>query len=145
VEFILGNLLPVAIPALLMRMHGFTFGMWVFLRIFVSITEHSGYAFPWDPSRLLPFGATVEGHDFHHSHNTGVFASQFTWWDRVTGTDLPFLRHRAELAAAAAKLGPGPAAGAGSDADDGDVPPPPSSRTRARAKAGGAGGDKKRA
>lgn len=65
-EFIFGNLVPVIVPAILLKMHLFTAAFWVGLRIFVSAEEHCGYAFPWSPVRLLPFQASVEGHDFHH-------------------------------------------------------------------------------
>lgn len=95
VEFLLGNLLPVLTPALALDMHLWTAFFWVLVRIFVSAEEHCGYAFPWSPVRLLPFQASVEGHDFHHSHNVGVYGSQFTWWDRVMGTDRQFLTWRA--------------------------------------------------
>ena len=93
-EFILGNLLPVITPLLLLRAHLFTGVLFVALRVFVSAEEHCGYEFPWSPVRLLPFQACVSGHDYHHSHNTGVYASQFVWWDRALGTDRAFLQWR---------------------------------------------------
>ena len=61
VEFLLGNLNPVIIPALLFKFHLATFSLWILLRIFISAEEHCGYAFPWSPCRLLPFQASVEG------------------------------------------------------------------------------------
>lgn len=94
IEFILGNLLPVITPLLLLRAHLFTAAIFTLVRVFVSAEEHCGYAFPWSPVRLLPIQACVEGHDYHHTHNTGVFASQFVWWDRMYGTDRAFLLWR---------------------------------------------------
>jgi sterol desaturase/sphingolipid hydroxylase (fatty acid hydroxylase superfamily) len=114
VEFVVGNLLPVITPVILLRMHLFAAAVFTGVRIFVSAEEHCGYAFPWSPVRLLPFQASVEGHDFHHSHNVGVYASQFVWWDRLMGTDAHFLRWRAgrldAADAAAAKVAAAPVA-----------------------------------
>lgn len=87
VEFILGNLLPVIAGPIITKAHMFTIWCWILLRIAVSIDEHCGYAFPWSPVRLLPFGATADGHDYHHTHNDGIFASQFVWWDWLCGTE----------------------------------------------------------
>lgn len=66
--------------------------MHILLRIYVSVDEHCGYEFPWSPVRLLQhvgirLGATAGGHDWHHSHNAGMYASQFAWWDALCGTD----------------------------------------------------------
>lgn len=32
-------------------------------------------------------------HDFHHSHNRGNFGSFTIFWDRVMGTEQPYLEH----------------------------------------------------
>ena len=84
-------------------MHLSTFAAWVALRIFISAEEHCGYSFPWSPARLLPFQATPASHDFHHSMNMGCFASQFTWWDRICGTDKAWVAHLRKQAAAGAQ------------------------------------------
>lgn len=105
VEFAAGNLLPLIVGPIAVRSHLFTVWMWVFLRIYVSVEEHCGFAFPWSPVRLLPFMATPDGHDFHHSHNVGVYASQFVFWDRVCGTDKAYLEHLRKKREGAAKKG----------------------------------------
>lgn len=89
-EYIVGNLLPVLAGSLLQRSHMIVLLMFILVRVFVSVEEHCGYAFPASPARVLPFGASVEGHDYHHSRNGGMFASQFALWDWLCGTDRAF-------------------------------------------------------
>lgn len=118
VEFAVGNLAPLmGGPSLLTlaawasgeprwNLHAVGLWMWVALRIAVSLDEHCGYAFPWSPVRLLPaLGASTLGHDWHHSHNAGVYASQFTWWDAACGTDKAFNEWRAKQESKAAGEG----------------------------------------
>jgi len=91
IEFLVGNLLPVMMGPTILKSHIITLWLWILIRITVSIDEHCGYTFPWSPVRLIPFGATVDGHDFHHNQNKdAIFASQFTWWDALLGTDKGF-------------------------------------------------------
>lgn len=52
-----------------------------------SIDGHCGYDFSWSPYRLLPFSCSAESHSYHHSHNIGNFASFFTYWDTIMGSD----------------------------------------------------------
>jgi len=86
IEFMLGNGLPVIVGPMLTRCHAFTFSMWILIRIATSIDNHCGYAFPLTPVRLLPFGASAEGHDHHHSKNDGMIVSQFSWFDVLYDT-----------------------------------------------------------
>jgi sterol desaturase/sphingolipid hydroxylase (fatty acid hydroxylase superfamily) len=94
-EYSLGNLLPVVVGPLLFRVHLFTWFAFVLVRVVVSIDEHSGFALPWSPVRMLPWGASSEGHAWHHSHTDGMFASQFAWWDALCGSDKGFLEWQA--------------------------------------------------
>lgn len=113
VEFVLGNLLPLIVGPMVLKSHLFTVWMWVVLRVFISLEEHCSYAFPFSPVRLLPFGTTPDGHDFHHSHNVGVYASMFIFWDRLCGTDKPFLEHLRKKRLAGATAGAGAGGGDG--------------------------------
>lgn len=61
-----------------------------------AVDGHCGYGFSWSIFRLLPFSGSAQGHDFHHSHNKGNFASFFTWWDWAMGTDVAFRAHKAK-------------------------------------------------
>lgn len=107
VEFLLANLVPLVMgpnlwngaayffPSLgLAPMHTVVLWMWILLRIAVSVEEHCGYEFPWSPMRILAtlpgplaLGASPGGHNWHHSANMGMYASQFAWWDALCGTD----------------------------------------------------------
>ena len=96
VEFVLGNLAPVIMGPLLCRAHGSTLLLFLALRIAVSVEEHSGLSVPFSPLRVSPWGAMAAGHAWHHSHVVGVFASQFSWWDTLLGTDKAFLEWLAD-------------------------------------------------
>lgn len=36
-------------------------------------------------------------HDFHHLNFTGNYASTFTWWDKIFGTDKQFKEYYAKI------------------------------------------------
>jgi sterol desaturase/sphingolipid hydroxylase (fatty acid hydroxylase superfamily) len=88
-EFLFGNVIPVAIPTLILgeRMHMFTVFAWGFMRNCETMDGHSGYEFPWSPYQLLPFQPGYSYHAYHHSQNIGNFSSFFTIWDTVLGTN----------------------------------------------------------
>jgi methylsterol monooxygenase/4-alpha-methyl-delta7-sterol-4alpha-methyl oxidase len=87
-EFILSNALPSNIGVLILghRMHLFTLGMWLILRIFETTDGHCGYEFSWSPYRLLPMSGSSEYHNFHHLNFKGNYGSFFTIWDTVFKT-----------------------------------------------------------
>lgn len=97
IEYFLSNLLPFSLGPMLLGSHLYTFWMWIILRLWETLDGHSGYSFPWSPFRLIPFSGSAAHHDFHHSRNVGNFASFFTWWDRLGGTDKAFHDHMARL------------------------------------------------
>ena len=103
-EFVVGTLGPATAGALLLRSHALTLWMFVCMRVCVSFEEHAGYALPWSPCRLVPFGATVEGHDWHHANSgAGVYASEFAVLDNVLGTEGGFEAAREARAAKGGK------------------------------------------
>ena len=107
-EFVLSNMGPAVAGPLLFRVHALTLWMFIVMRVCVSFEEHAGYAFPWSPCRLLPCGATVAGHDYHHANNgDGIFASEFHVLDAVLGTNGSFEAVRDARAARVAKVGAG--------------------------------------
>ncbi|XP_055327770.1 methylsterol monooxygenase 1-like [Paramacrobiotus metropolitanus] len=62
--------------------------VWVTFRLLETIDVHSGYDIPWiNPFHLVPGYAGARYHDFHHQNFTGNYASTFTWWDKLFGTD----------------------------------------------------------
>lgn len=54
----------------------------------------SGYDVPLNPLHLVPFYAGARFHDFHHMNFIGNYASTFTWWDRIFGTDSQFIAYQ---------------------------------------------------
>lgn len=55
---------------------------------------HSGYDVPLNPLHLVPFYAGARFHDFHHMNFIGNYASTFTWWDRLFGTDSQYIAYK---------------------------------------------------
>ncbi|NXT51019.1 MSMO1 monooxygenase, partial [Pluvianellus socialis] len=67
---------------------------WVICRLMETIDVHSGYDVPLNPLHLVPFYAGARFHDFHHMNFIGNYASTFTWWDRIFGTDSQFIAYK---------------------------------------------------
>ena len=88
-EFYIAGLLPSSVGGLLLgnSVHLSTMLMFGLMRTFESIDGHTGYEFPWSPYRMLPFSASTEYHDYHHSHNVGNYSSFFTVLDTLFGCD----------------------------------------------------------
>jgi len=72
-------------PMLLTR-HLFTLWVWLLVRLYQTVEAHSGYTFPWNPTRFIPFWGGAIFHDFHHETFTGNFSSTFTYMDWMFGT-----------------------------------------------------------
>ncbi len=75
----------VLLGPLLLGSHLFTLWTWVVVRQWEASEGHCGYAFPWNPSRLLPFFSQGH-HDFHHARFQGNYAGYLGWVDRAMGT-----------------------------------------------------------
>lgn len=65
------------------------------MRVAETIDGHCGYEFSWSPYRLLPLSGSSEYHNFHHSHNVGNYASFFSYWDSLFGTNKDFFIYKA--------------------------------------------------
>jgi sterol desaturase/sphingolipid hydroxylase (fatty acid hydroxylase superfamily) len=82
---------------LLFARHLLSVWVFLFLRLWETVDDHSGYDLPWNVTKLIPFWAGSHHHDFHHRTATGQragnFASVFTVWDRVFGTDGDYRRY----------------------------------------------------
>ena len=68
--------------------------LWTIWRIGETITNHSGYDFPWTVWSILPFQGSAYAHDAHHSVSlgstkSGNYASFFIWWDYMMNSILP--------------------------------------------------------
>jgi sterol desaturase/sphingolipid hydroxylase (fatty acid hydroxylase superfamily) len=95
VDAVIGGMIPSAIGPMVLgeKMHYYTYLLWALLRILESTDGHSGYEFPWNPFRILPFAASATYHDFHHSHNLGNYSSFFTIWDKIFGSNKDFYEY----------------------------------------------------
>ncbi|KAH6771842.1 sterol C4-methyl oxidase 1-2 [Perilla frutescens var. hirtella] len=70
--------------------HMITFWLWIALRQIEAIETHSGYDFPWTPTKYIPFYGGPDYHDYHHyvgGQSQSNFASVFTYCDYIYGTD----------------------------------------------------------
>jgi sterol desaturase/sphingolipid hydroxylase (fatty acid hydroxylase superfamily) len=72
-------------PMLLTR-HLFSLWVWLLVRLYQTVEAHSGYDFPWSPTKLIPFWGGSIFHDFHHETFSGNYASTFTYMDYIFGT-----------------------------------------------------------
>ncbi|KAL5010100.1 hypothetical protein ScPMuIL_012405 [Solemya velum] len=71
---------------------------WVVIRLVETIDVHSGYDFPYlNPLHLIPFYAGARFHDFHHKNFVGNYASTFTYWDILCGTDKQYKEYNAKI------------------------------------------------
>ncbi|KAI8049749.1 fatty acid hydroxylase superfamily-domain-containing protein [Syncephalis plumigaleata] len=69
------------------EVHAITVITWVAIFILHSTETHTCYEMPWSLSRIFPFFAATEYHDYHHLSFNNNFSNMFTWWDRIFGTD----------------------------------------------------------
>ncbi|KAL4282985.1 hypothetical protein GQ457_16G026440 [Hibiscus cannabinus] len=80
--------------------HMITFWLWIALRQIEAIETHSGYDFPWTPTRFIPFYGGADYHDYHHyvgGQSQSNFASVFTYCDYIYGTDKGYRYHKKVL------------------------------------------------
>jgi len=87
----------------LLATHLFTVWAWLVVRLFQTVEVHSGYNFPWSLNNWIPFWGGAEFHDYHHMAFTGNYASTFTWWDKIFGTDAGYHAWKKSTAAEASK------------------------------------------
>ncbi|KAL6049930.1 Methylsterol monooxygenase 1 [Balamuthia mandrillaris] len=88
-EFLIANIFPTMLGALLLRAHLFSLWCWIALAIYYSTEVHSGYIFPWSLERIPLIGFIYAGpryHDRHHELFLGNYGSSLTWLDYVFGT-----------------------------------------------------------
>ena len=88
IEFILGNLLPMAAGPMILgsHMHITAVFMWYGLRTMSTLDGHSGYEFSWSPFNHLQM-CDSGYHSYHHLHNIGNYSSFFSCWDTLMGTN----------------------------------------------------------
>ncbi|KAJ3329532.1 Methylsterol monooxygenase 2-2 [Blyttiomyces sp. JEL0837] len=79
------------VGVIVVRPHYVPFLTFVFLRTLEDVGNHSGWDFPFLPSRWIPFHVTAKFHDTHHatSNYSGKaknLATTFTFWDMLFGS-----------------------------------------------------------
>ncbi|XP_072986626.1 very-long-chain aldehyde decarbonylase GL1-10-like [Typha latifolia] len=90
--------IPAFIGPMLAPGHMITFWLWIILRQMEAIETHSGYDFPLNPTKYIPFYGGAEYHDYHHyvgGQSQSNFASVFTYCDYLYGTDKGYRFHKA--------------------------------------------------
>ncbi|KAK1325464.1 Methylsterol monooxygenase 1-1 [Acorus calamus] len=82
--------IPSFVGPMLVPGHMVTFWLWIALRQLEAIETHSGYEFPLNFTKYIPFYGGAEYHDYHHyvgGQSQSNFASVFTYCDYIYGTD----------------------------------------------------------
>ncbi|KAG2392737.1 hypothetical protein C9374_011462 [Naegleria lovaniensis] len=87
VEFVLLGVGSFIGPLLIGVPHIFGWWVWMTVRQIEAIDCHTGFHFPWCVSNIIPFYCGAIHHDHHHKTYSGNYASTFTWWDWMCGTD----------------------------------------------------------
>ncbi len=88
--------IPGALPILLFNFHWYTTLNYMIILSFHSHYDHGGYDFPFNPFQLIPFGSNTAEHNFHHSHLHSNFALNWTFLDKIFGTDKLWVKHLAD-------------------------------------------------
>lgn len=79
--------IPTFAGPMILRCHLVSLFIWVNVRQLSAVDTHSGFDFPFSPSRLFSFIGGSDLHDYHHRTFNGAFSSNFTWWDKIFKTD----------------------------------------------------------
>lgn len=87
VEYVLTGSLAFLGPSLL-GAHVALLWIWILFRQWEAAEGHCGYAFPWSPTRWLPFSHGALHHDAHHARVRGNYAGFLGLWDRRFGTEV---------------------------------------------------------
>jgi len=95
IDYIFGSIFPLMAGSIVLRhrLHRASLFGWYFVRVCETIDAHCGYDFPFLPFRLMPFQLTGDYHYFHHTANVGNYATFFSWWDTIFGTNREYYRH----------------------------------------------------
>ena len=93
-EYALANNMPFFAGPIFLgsKFHFTTFYLWAILRALEAADSHSGYEFPWNPIRLLPFSGDATHHQFHHKKNVGNFGTFTYIWDTLFNTSTEFYK-----------------------------------------------------
>ncbi|CAL4993425.1 unnamed protein product [Urochloa decumbens] len=90
---------PAFFVTIIVPCHMATLWLWYAIRAAMAVDTHSGFDFPFSPTKLIPFYGGVERHDYHHSGGRVMqsnFAPLFVICDYIYGTD-DYRHHKASL------------------------------------------------
>ena len=97
VDYMLTTMLPVVVGiTLLHKLHIVTHYMFVFYATIFGDLTHCGYDMPWYPWGVIPLGAPIGFHDYHHSVNIGNYGVFSPFWDAICGTNRHYMKYIAE-------------------------------------------------
>ncbi|KAI8873113.1 sterol desaturase [Ramicandelaber brevisporus] len=103
IDMVLLNMISISAPILyslaIGDLHVVVYVAVLTFQAFTTAQVHSGYDFPWDPLRYVPFLVQPVDHDNHHVVVGANYAAMFTVWDKMCGT---YFEASATPAAAAA-------------------------------------------
>lgn len=93
------NAITAIVPIFIVRPHLLVWLCYFGTTMFEILDSHSGYDVPWKflyPwSDVYPWGSGARKHDFHHSHNIGMYGGGlFGGWDILMGTDVKYKEFR---------------------------------------------------
>jgi sterol desaturase/sphingolipid hydroxylase (fatty acid hydroxylase superfamily) len=93
--------LHVIFGILLVRPHFVVLVAFMFTTMWEIVDAHCGYDVPWawlyPWSDRYPWGSGARVHDYHHSHNLGIYGGGLLGvWDKILGTDVDFHKFEAK-------------------------------------------------
>lgn len=86
-EWLLISGMLLVVPVL-SGMHVYVLWLCVVLRQWGNAELHAGVEGPWSLLSRLPGAGGVRHHDLHHARMRGNYASMFSFWDRLFGTEI---------------------------------------------------------
>ncbi|CAO2200928.1 unnamed protein product [Urochloa humidicola] len=98
---------PFPSQCLLVSSESNTPWIWFAINLLEAIDTHSGYNFPFQPTKLIPFYGGAEFHDYHHyvgGQSKSNFGFVFTYCDYIYGTNKGYKYHKANMAKMKEKL-----------------------------------------
>lgn len=91
----IGVFLGIIVIHLVMPINAFAFWTYAAFRALHEITIHSGVKSKF--AQYIPFWGTTEHHDFHHAKIDANYASTFTYWDKIFGTEATKAEREAKM------------------------------------------------
>lgn len=75
------------------NVHIISLMLYLIYRILEGHDIHSGYEFPWNVFRFIPFSTDATYHHFHHSKRIGNYSSSLIIWDSLLNSNVVYFKH----------------------------------------------------